>query len=962
MPLDNTIRRITTKELTLFFASPIGYLFLACFAAVTLFIFFWGETFFARNIADVRPLFEWMPILLIFLTSALTMRMWSEERRSGTLEHVLTQPQGIWRFVAGKFLACLALLAIALVVTLPLPITVAMIGDLDWGPVWSGYLATLLLGAAYLSIGLFVSARSDNQIVSLISAVAVCGLFYLIGSPAITDFFGNQAGEWLRALGTGSRFDAITRGVIDVRDFVYYLSIIAIFLSLNTFSLEKERWATIGDTGHHRSWKVGTALLAANAIAVNLWLGQINVLRVDTTEGNLYSISDATRNYLSHLQEPLLIRGYFSSKTHPLLAPLVPQMRDLIREYQVAGNGRVRVEFVDPMTDPELEKEANNKYGIEPVPFQVADRYQSSLVNSYFNVLVKYGEDFQVLGFRDLIEVKSQGDGNLDVQLRNPEYDITRAVKKVLLAYQSGGNVFDTVKGDLSFTAYVSADDKLPKQLAGFKKAVKNVVDDYSSKSGGRLKSQFIDPQANGGQVAQQIANDYGFKPMVAGLFDSNQFYFYMTLSKGDQIVQIPLGDMTGDDFKLAMDAGIKRFANGFTKTVALVTPESDPQMARFGMGGPQFTQLEKVLGADYNIKHDDLKDGSVNSEADLLILAAPNELDKKQLFAVDQFLMRGGTVIAATSPYSANMTRNSLAVKQRNSGLEKWLDHNGLKLQHKLVMDPQNSAFPIPVTRRVGALSFQEMRMIDYPYFADLRSNGLNQNNPVTSNLNQLTMAWASPITIEKDINAKRKITELLYSSDRAWQSTSLDVMPKIDRNGRSLFQPEGDQGKQLLGAISQGQFTSYFAGKKSPLLESASDDKQSKSEKDKTKDDNNSVIGSVIEHSPESARIILLASNEFLNDKVMRLIGASNGSQYLGGLQLMSNAVDWSLEDQGLLSIRSRGHFNRTLPPMDHDNQVIWESANYILAVVMLLALAMWQAHRRRQRARYYTETLAV
>ena len=962
MPLDNTIRRITAKELTLFFASPIGYLFLASFAAVTLFIFFWGETFFARNIADVRPLFEWMPILLIFLTSALTMRMWSEERRSGTLEHVLTQPQGIWRFVAGKFLACLALLAIALLITLPLPITVAVIGDLDWGPVWSGYLATLLLGAAYLSVGLFVSARSDNQIVSLISAVAVCGVFYLVGSPAITDFFGNQAGEWLRELGTGSRFDAITRGVIDVRDFVYYLSLVAIFLALNTYSLEKERWAVTGDARHHKNWKYGTALLAANAIAINLWLGQINVLRMDTTEGKLYSISDATQNYLSHLQEPLLIRGYFSSKTHPLLAPLVPQMRDLIREYEVASDGRVRVEFIDPMTDPELEQEANRKYGIEPVPFQVADRYQSSLVNSYFNVLIKYGEEFQVLGFRDLIEVKSQGEGDLDVQLRNPEYDITRAVKKVLLAYQSGGNVFDTVKGDLTFTAYVSADSKLPKQLAGFKKEVKNVLDEYANKSGGRFKSQFVDPQANGGQVAQQIASDYGFKPMVAGLFDPNQFYFYLTLSKGDQVVQIPLGDMTGDNFKLSLDAGIKRFASGFTKTVALVTPEGNPQMAQFGMGGPQFRQLEKVLGADFNIKHEDLKDGSVDSEADLLILAAPKDLDNKQLFAVDQFLMRGGTVIAATSPYSANMSSNSLTVQHNHSGLEKWLEHNGLTLEEQLVMDPQNSAFPIPVTRRVGALSFQEMRMIDYPYFADLRSNGLNQDNPITSNLNQLTMAWASPIIIDKEKNAKRKVTELLQSSDRAWQSASLDVMPKIDRNGRSLFQPEGDQGKRLLGAITQGQFTSYFAGKKSPLLEAAKDDKQKKPEKDKSKADSNGVIGSVIEHSPESARIVLFASNEFLNDQVMRLMGASNGSQYLGGLQLVANTVDWSLEDQGLLSIRSRGHFNRTLPPMDHDNQLIWESANYVLAVFMLVALALWQGHRRRQRARYYSETLAV
>jgi len=179
------LRRVASKEVTLFFSSPVAYLFLAAFAAVSLFVFFWGESFFARNIADVRPLFEWMPILLIFLCSTLTMRLWSEERRTGTLEHVLTQPVPLWSFVVGKFIGCLWLLVIALLITLPLPVTVAFLGELDWGPVLSGYLATFFLGAAYLAIGLFVSSRSNNQIVSLILAVAVCGLFYLAGSPVV---------------------------------------------------------------------------------------------------------------------------------------------------------------------------------------------------------------------------------------------------------------------------------------------------------------------------------------------------------------------------------------------------------------------------------------------------------------------------------------------------------------------------------------------------------------------------------------------------------------------------------------------------------------------------------------------------------------------------------------------------------------------------------------------------------
>lgn len=132
----HSISRIARKEIALFFSAPIAYLFLAAFAGITLFTFFWGEAFFARNIADVRPLFEWMPLLLIFLASTLTMRLWSEERRTGTLEHILTQPVPLWHFVVGKFLGCLTLLVIALLMTLPLPITVSILGDLDWGPVW----------------------------------------------------------------------------------------------------------------------------------------------------------------------------------------------------------------------------------------------------------------------------------------------------------------------------------------------------------------------------------------------------------------------------------------------------------------------------------------------------------------------------------------------------------------------------------------------------------------------------------------------------------------------------------------------------------------------------------------------------------------------------------------------------------------------------------------------------------
>ncbi len=217
----STVLRIARKEFATFFSSPIAFIFLGAFLAVTLFVFFWVETFFARNIADVRPLFEWMPLLLIFLVAAVTMRMWSEERRSGTLEFLLTVPVKSYQMVLGKFMACLGLVAVALLLTLPLPLTVSLFGPLDWGPVFGGYLATGFLAAAYVAIGLFVSARSANQIVSLILTAVVCGSFYLLGTDGLTGLFDNRTSEILKLLGSGSRFDSITRGVIDLRD-IYY--------------------------------------------------------------------------------------------------------------------------------------------------------------------------------------------------------------------------------------------------------------------------------------------------------------------------------------------------------------------------------------------------------------------------------------------------------------------------------------------------------------------------------------------------------------------------------------------------------------------------------------------------------------------------------------------------------------------------------------------------------------------
>ncbi len=958
--------KIARKEFSGFFSTPVAYIFFGVFLAITLFIFFWVETFFARNIADVRPLFEWMPVLMIFLVAAITMRMWAEERRSGTLEFLLTAPVKSQHLVLGKFTACLTLIILALILTLPLPFTVSLIGPLDWGPVIGGYVASIFLAAAYIAIGLYASSRSLNQIISLILTISICGVIYLIGADKLTALLGNQPAEFLKLLGSGSRFDSITRGMIDARDLYYYVSLIGVFLALNILALEKLRWAGNPANPNHRNWKWLTGLLAANFIATNLWLAPVNSLRTDLTDGKIYSISDATQNYLMQLQEPMLIRGYFSAQTHPLLAPLVPRLRDLLQEYALAGDGRLRVEFIDPQEHPELEQEANEKYAIRPVPFQFASKYQSSVVNSYFNILIQYGDQHIVLGFQDLIDVKIQGENDLNVDLRNPEYDLTQAIKKTLYAYQGSGTLFENITHSVSFKGYISTDDKLPEVLKTFRAELDSILTGLQKRSDGKLSIDLQDPDAGDGELAKQIETDFGLRPMSAGFFETDTFWFYMMLEGNGQIFQVPLPEnLEKDALEQSILAALKRFSKGFLKTVAIHTPVVDQTMSQFGQPSRdlRFGWLQKTLAEEHNIVSTDLQSGQLPDETDLLVLMAPEDLDEKQLFAVDQFLMRGGTVITSTSPFRVEM--QTLSAQPHESGLHSWLQHHGITVEKQLVLDEQNAAFPIPVDRRVGGFVLQETRMIDYPYFIDIREQSINQDSGLASGINQITMTWASPIILDEERNQQRNITRLLESSNRAWTSDSLAVKPNFETYPEFGFLPE-EQQNYLLAIISEGRFESYFKDKTSPLLkepppiDADENDPTHDMADEALEEEAQPVITRVIDHSPESARIILFASNDFLADDMLNLATMGLGTRYTKPVELLENAIDWSLEERGLLAIRGRSQFSRTLDPLNQEQQIFWEYLNYGMALSGLLLVGLTRRWIKRQTQLRYAAIL--
>ncbi|MCX6032851.1 MAG: Gldg family protein [Chloroflexi bacterium] len=949
---------ITRKELSTYFGSPMALIFVGAFLTATLFAFFWVDTFFARGIADVRPLFRWMPLLLIFLVAALTMRQWSEEQRSGTLEVLLTLPVSKTQLVLGKFLAVMALVALALALTLFLPITVSLMGNLDWGPVIGGYLAALLMAAAYTAIGLFVSSRTDNQIVALILTVLVNGLFYLVGTSGITDFAGRGLGNVLRAIGTSSRFESIQRGVVDLRDLVYYGTLAAIFLALNALSLDRKRWsAGAATTAYRRGVSLTSALLVVNLLAANIWVYPLNGLRLDLTAQQEYSLSRATKDLLGGLGEPLLIRGYISEKTHPLLTPLVPQISDMLREYEIAGRGKVTAEVVDPIKDPDVETEANQTYGIQPTPFQIAGRYESSVINSYFDILVRYGDQNTVLSFRDLIEVEQQRSGNPDVRLRNLEYDLTRAVKKVVYGFQSVDTVLASIKGPVKLTLFVTP-ATLPEELKPAPDTIAKVAKEIQAKAAGKFTFEQINPDAANSPInRQKLLDTYKLRPIAASLFSSESYYLDMALQIGDKTQLLnPGGTLSEADVRTAIESALKRSSTGFLKVVGFWTPTLTPTQDMFGQQQQplqSWQQAQKQLSNDYTMRTVDLTSGQAPSDIDVLVLIAPQGMDDKARYAVDQYLMRGGSVVVAAGNYTLALDpyAGNLTLQPVEQGLQEMLDFYGVRVEQSLVMDPQNEAFPVQVARKVGTMTVQEIQAINYPFFVDVRADGMDKTSPIVSKLSAVTMNWASPITVDAEKNKARQVTTLLKSTPNSWLRTSADIQPDLQKYPSVGFPVEGDKASRPLAVAVSGSFESYFKGKPSPL--GSQGQVPGTSEVPGTSPTPGPQAGGAIEASPETARLVVVGSAEFLTDVVFQISSSLTQDRYLNSLQFLQNAVDWSVEDLELLTIRSRGTQARVLAPMAEGDQRFWEALNYVLALVGLAAIGgAWYVRRRNEK----------
>ncbi|MFD2552261.1 gliding motility-associated ABC transporter substrate-binding protein GldG [Bizionia sediminis] len=396
------------KEINTFFASSIGYLVIAIFLVLNgLFLWlFKGEFNILDNgFADMSSFFLLAPWILLFLIPAVTMRSFSDEKKQGTLELLLTKPLPLYKVVLGKYFGAFFLIIIALIPTLLYVYTIFILGNpagnIDFGSTFGSYLGLLFLAASYTAIGVFASSITDNQIVAFITAVFLCFFFY-VGFEGLADFTASNA---IDQLGMSAHYKSISRGVIDSRDLLYFISILTVFLLLTTLKISNK-------PANKRARTV--VLLAPILLLVVNVITQQTYIRLDLTQDKRYTLSQATLDIVKTVENPIVIDVFLDGSNLPSeFRRLKTETRQLLEEFK-AKKRQIVFNFINPLAD-EATQEQNiqqlTERGLKPMQITVQESGKASqevifpwALASYNNVTVeipliknKIGADVQEL-------------------------------------------------------------------------------------------------------------------------------------------------------------------------------------------------------------------------------------------------------------------------------------------------------------------------------------------------------------------------------------------------------------------------------------------------------------------------------------------------------------------------------------------------------------------------------------
>ncbi|MFH1798268.1 MAG: Gldg family protein [Candidatus Omnitrophota bacterium] len=814
----NNTTTILNREIKAYFNSAIAYIFIVVFLLMSAGLFM--TQFFLMSSADMRGFFYMLPIILCIFLPAVTMRLWSEDRKGNTLELLLTFPVKTHELVLGKFFASLAFYIIALFSTLTIPIMIAVLGNPDIGSIICQYIGSILMGSFFLALGILISGFCKDQIVSFILAMVACFAVFLLGM----DFTAGSIDGWIPGAGSFFRssvgmiqhFDTFQKGIIDTRDALYFVMGTVIFLGLNRFWLD----------GRMRP-KSKTTFITACLISVGIFsltnfiFSDMPVGRFDWTSGKIYTISKATHEILGELKSPVTVKLFISpqDKMPTEMKTLEREVRDKLDEFKVASNGKfgykvfhMEAANVAEENQKDLE-ESIKKKGIRPFQVRSIEADEVGVKLIYAAISVAYKEKPE-----EVIPAITLQD------LPGLEYSLLAKIYRLSL-------------------------DKSPSVA---------VVAPYFERQ--------IDPKMR----------------QVLAMFGQNAAEQYRE---------------DAYDFveKLLEYEGYKTFR------VRLTEEEPIPKDAETGQ---------------YLVS--------------TLIVLEPENLNERQRFEINKFLVNGGSVFLAVQKYEYGYEASTrgMSVKARDKGpqINSLINEWALGISDDLLMDRQSDMISITGGAFPGVMPVSSP--VKFPMQLKIIEEQMNKNISITSRLSSLLYLWGSALTIDSErLNKLDLEKKLLFTSSRyAWE---------IPYHGGALTReditsPASSVLKEYpLAVLVKGQFPDAFKDKEIPDWPKKEDQ----------------LVGTrhaLSETTPNPGKLILIGCSRMFTKE---LIG--NG----GHAAFFLNSIDALTLGEKLIEVRSKQPVDRSLRKFSSAVRAGWRMFTTFFVPIILCIIGGIRIFMRRR-----------
>lgn len=382
---------IARRELRSFFDQPTAYVLAVAFLGLGLYLSF--RSLYSMQRATLRPFFDLLPWLLVVFIPAVAMRTVAEERRSRTLEWLIAQPLNEAEVVLGKFLGAWVFVLITFAGTLPMALGILFVSEADAGIIFAQYVGAALLTAQMIAIGICASAITRNQITAFILGAFTCFVLVLIGLPLVQIELPRLIGGWMLQLSVMSHFENVARGVIDLRDLLYFASTCGLFLLLAVAALGRDRLSHGGEA--FRRLRIGTAVIAVGVLVLNLLGGNVRG-RLDLTGDRLFTLSDGSREILGGLDDIVNLTLFMSDDLPQAFQVIERDVRDLVADLEGASDGMLSVREVNPDDGDEEEEEASSM-GIMPTEFNVIGDDEFQVKRGYFGLALTYADEQEII-------------------------------------------------------------------------------------------------------------------------------------------------------------------------------------------------------------------------------------------------------------------------------------------------------------------------------------------------------------------------------------------------------------------------------------------------------------------------------------------------------------------------------------------------------------------------------------